>query len=64
MPVRSGPVPQMGDQVLELLQKIVTASLVKPLQVIPVPKISFGPHPTAFCGTSYSDGGAAGGSAN
>ena len=29
-----------GDQVLELLQKIVTASLVEPVQVIAVPKIS------------------------
>ena len=33
-------VPQMGDQVLGLLQKIVTASLVEPVQVIAVPKIS------------------------
>ena len=32
--------PQMGDQVLELLQKIVTASLVEPVQVIAVPTIS------------------------
>ena len=34
--------PQLGDQVLELLQKIVTASLVEPVQVLAVPKISLG----------------------
>ena len=33
------PVPQLGNQVLELLQKIVTASFVEPVQVIEVPKI-------------------------
>ena len=60
--ILDAPVPQMGDQVVEFLQKIGTASLVEPVQVIAVPKISL--RSTAFCGTSYSDGGAVGGSAN
>ena len=38
--ILDAPVPQMGDQVLELLQKIVS-SLVEPVQVLAVPKISF-----------------------
>ena len=38
--ILDAPVPQLGDQVLELLQKIVTASLVELVQVIAVPKIS------------------------
>ena len=38
--ILDAPVPQMGDQVLELLQKIVKASLVEPVQVIAVPKVS------------------------
>ena len=37
--ILDAPVPQVGDHVLELLQKIVTASLVEPVQVIAVPKI-------------------------
>ena len=36
--ILDAPVPQMGNQVLELLQKIVS-SLVEPVQVIEVPKI-------------------------
>ena len=35
-------VPLMGDQVVDLLQKIVTASLVEPVQVIAVPKLFLG----------------------
>ena len=35
------PVPQMGNQVVEVLQKIDRASLADPEQVIAVPKISF-----------------------
>ena len=38
--ILDAPVPQMGDQVLELLQKIVS-SLVELVQVLAVPKISF-----------------------
>ena len=38
--ILGAPVPQMGDQVLELLQKIVS-SLVELVQVLAVPKISF-----------------------
>ena len=38
--ILDAPVPQMEDQVVELLQKIVTASLVEPVQVLAVPKIS------------------------
>ena len=38
--VLDAPVPQMGDQVLERLQKIVS-SLVEPVQVLAVLKISF-----------------------
>ena len=38
--ILDAPVPQMGDQVLELLQKIVS-SLVEPVQVLAVPKLSF-----------------------
>ena len=37
--ILDAPVPQMGDQVLDLLQKIVS-SLVEPVQVLAVPKIS------------------------
>ena len=37
--ILDAPVPQLGNQVLELLQKIVTASFVEPVQVIEVPKI-------------------------
>ena len=33
-------VPQLGNQVLELLQKIVSSSSVEPVQVIEVPKVS------------------------
>ena len=40
--ILDAPVPQLGDQVLELLQKIVTASLLEPVQVLAVPKISMG----------------------
>ena len=36
--IRDAPVPQLGNQVLELLQKIVS-SLVEPVQVIEVPKM-------------------------
>ena len=38
--ILDAPVPQMGDQVFELLQKIVL-SLVESVQVLAVPKISF-----------------------
>ena len=38
--ILDAPVPQMGDQVVEVLQKIVAASLVELVQVIAVPKIS------------------------
>ena len=37
--ILDAPVPQLGDQVLELLQKIVTSSSVEPVQVIEVPKV-------------------------
>ena len=37
--ILDAPVPQLGNQVLELLQKIVTSSFVEPVQVIEVPKI-------------------------
>ena len=37
--ILDAPVPQLGNQVLELLQKIVS-SLVEPVQVIEVPKMS------------------------
>ena len=36
--ILDAPVPQMGDQLVELLQKIVTASLVELVQVVAVPK--------------------------
>ena len=38
--ILDAPVPQVGDQVVELLQKIVTASLMEFVQVIAVPKLS------------------------
>ena len=38
--ILDAPVPQMGDQVVELLQRIVTESLVELVQVIAVPKTS------------------------
>ena len=37
--ILDAPVPQLGNQVLELLQKIVSSSSVKPIQVIKVPKV-------------------------
>ena len=37
--ILDAPVPQLGNQVLELLQKIVSSSSVEPVQVIEVPKI-------------------------
>ena len=37
--ILDAPVPQLGNQVLELLQKIVSSSSVEPVQVIDVPKI-------------------------
>ena len=37
--ILDAPVPQLGDQVLELLQKIVTSSSVEHVQVIEVPKV-------------------------
>ena len=37
--ILDAPVPQLGNQVLELLQKIVSSSFVEPVQVIEVPKI-------------------------
>ena len=38
--ILDAPVPQMGEQLGELLQQIVTASLVERVQVTAVPKIS------------------------
>ena len=37
--ILDAPVPQLGNQVLELLQKIVSSSSVEPVQVIEVPKV-------------------------
>ena len=36
--ILDAPVPQLGNQVLELLQKIVSSSSVEPVQVIDVPQ--------------------------
>ena len=47
--ILDAPVPQMGDQVVELLQKIVTAFIVEPVQVIAQPKISFDRIPQCWC---------------
>ena len=55
-------VPQMGNQVVEVLQKIDTPSLVE--QVIAVPKISLDRISTTFCGSSAAEGRTVGGSAD
>ena len=57
--VLDAPVPQMGNQVMEVLQKI---DMETPEQVIAVPRISLDPNPTALCGTSYAESGTVGGS--
>ena len=62
--ILDAPVPQMGAQVFELLQKIVTASLVEPVHVIAVPKISSDRSPQRSAVRRTQMGGAVGGSAN
>ena len=62
MPVQvlGAPVPQMGTQLVEFMQKLDTAT---PEQVVEVPKLSQDRIP-AFCGSSSAEGRTVGGSAN
>ena len=57
--VLDAPVPQMGTQLVEFMQKLDTAT---PEQVIEVPKLSSS-NSTAFCGSSSAEGRTVGGSA-
>ena len=56
------PVPKLGNQVVEFMQKIDTQSLVE--QVTAVPRISLDRNPTAFCGSPSAEDGTVGGSAH